>query len=159
MSWMRAQDTYYGVYPEIDARGLRSPPHYCTPFIQLFQQHAELKALLTREDKSLWHHYCNSTDRRYQDNPVILLGYILGLHGEARWTPVKPAPHTMLRTGPARANQAFSTSGDGIMTTIPVTAARTLEKRAAASDTIIEAHRLAYEAGRMTGANHAIHRW
>ena len=45
------------------------------------------------------------------------------------------------------------------MTTIPVTAARTLEKRAAASDTLIEANCLAYEAGRMTGANNAIRRW
>jgi hypothetical protein len=45
------------------------------------------------------------------------------------------------------------------MTTIPVTAARTLDKRAAASDTIIEADRLAYEAGWITEANNAIHRW
>ena len=47
------------------------------------------------------HHYCNSTDRRYQDNPAILLQHILGLHSEARRTPVKLPPQTLLRTGPA----------------------------------------------------------
>ena len=158
-SWQRAQSTYYGVFPERDTRGLRRPPHFCSPFIPTSQQHAELKGLLTGADPGLWHHYCNASDRRHQDNPVILLQYFFGLHNKARRTPVKPPAQTYLRTGPARSTQAFTTSGDGVMTTIPVTAARTLDKRAAASDTMIEATRLAYEAGRITGANSAIHRW
>ena len=132
-AWQRVQATYYGVYPERDD-------------IPTYQQHAELKKLPTRADTSLWHQYCNCTYRRYQANPVALLQYILSLHSEARRTPVKSnVSLTYLRTGPARATQAFNTSGgpQSPMVTLPVSAARTLDKRAAASDVFVEAHRMA----------------
>ena len=55
-----------------------------------------------RADPGLWHSYCNTTDRRYQDNPVALLQYILGLHNEVRRSMIKSPAQTYLRTGPAR---------------------------------------------------------
>jgi len=82
-SWNTAQDTFYGVQPEIK-EGSRLEPCACSPFISIHEQADALKQLVINTDKSLWQVYSNKPEYRdIKDNHVPLLQFILDLHQEA----------------------------------------------------------------------------
>ena len=117
-----------------------------------------------RCDTGLWQNFCGQTPRSVRRNPVLFLQFILELNTEALESVVQPAvPFSFVnvRTGASHRADPYPTTGTAgkKQVAMPVVDVRILEARAATSDTVIEANRIAYEASRVGGVTGSAHKW
>ena len=166
-SWKTAHHKYFNCNPLIDDRDVRRPPSHCPPSIHPFQQQEALKELIMRCDVGLWNSFCGQALQKHsRKNPVLLLQFILELDTGNLQMIVKPPSHPTanyvnIRTGPSRRADPYPTLGaEGHEeVTIPMADVRALEARAATSDTVIEANRIAYEQSRVGGVTGSFYKW
>ena len=99
-------------------------------------------------------------------NPVLLLQFILELDTVNLQMFVKPPSHPTanyvnIRTGPSRRADPYPTSGTegNEQVAMPMVDASALKARAATSDTVIEANRIAYEQSRVGGVTGSAYKW
>ncbi|KAJ1466819.1 hypothetical protein T484DRAFT_1860635 [Baffinella frigidus] len=143
-AWTTAQNTFYGVHPELDGRGQSRPPHHCSPFVPRHEQLHALKLLVQGADKSLWQQYCATTPQRTQRNPALLWNWILTLNSEVLALTVAPST-TKLLVGDTK--QPFMTDGH-VVTSIPLAAAKSLDRQAGAYNLMIETNKINHIAER-----------
>lgn len=143
-AWTTAQNTFYGVHPELDGRGQSRPPHHCSPFVPRHEQFHALKLLVQGADKSLWQQYCATTPQRTQRNPALLWNWILTLNSEALALTVAPST-TKLLVGDTK--QPFMTDGH-VVTSIPLAAAKSLDRQAGAYHLMVETNKINHIAER-----------
>jgi hypothetical protein len=166
-SWKTAHHKYFNCNPLIDDRDVRRPPSHCPPSIHPFQQQEALKELIMRCDVGLWNSFCGQALQKHsRKNPVLLLQFILELDTGNLQMIVKPPSHPTanyvnIRTGPSRRADPYPTSGaeGNEQVTMPMADVRALEARAATSDTVIEANRIAYEQSRVGGVTGSFYKW
>ena len=117
-----------------------------------------------RCDSNLLNSLCGQTPRSVRRNPFFLLQFILNLITEALHSVVQPpVPSSVVNvyTGASRRADPYPTTGPAGEEHVTMTIVQviTLEARAATSDTVIEANRIAYEASRVGGVTGSAYKW
>ena len=151
-SWFVAQDQLYRVHPEFDDYGELLLPCACSPFVAVHEQLEQMRQLVLDSVPALWQNFCSRSEyATTKNNSVPLLMFILNLDQEALQMNVisKRVGSTQLRVQPHR-SETFNTSGEpsAQMATIPVSDAKTLEKRAIAGDVLVETNRVSLDQNR-----------